>query len=227
MKNYSPFNLDDITLTITAIDPENHHIGTEMPNPEGVPTSRMNMAFTGSSRELIELYTCDEPEDQDAYLEFSVPAMAYGEGCDTPAGFVRSIITHIAAYRDAFCINEDALKAGNDSYCRSTPGVIMDNEPNEISNTLIAEFIKRIVPERTGFSLDELDLLNDYRWLCYSTAKWLNCAINGWNYHTLYEGGNMTTDTNNIPMFDSVDDIIDYLTNYLSALESQGVRHHE
>ena len=30
----------------------------------------------------------------------------------------------------------------------------------------------------------------------------------------------MTTDTNNIPMFDSVDDIIDYLTNYLSALES-------
>ena len=44
MKNYSPFNLDDITLTITAIDPENHHIGTEMPNPEGVPTSRMNMA---------------------------------------------------------------------------------------------------------------------------------------------------------------------------------------
>ena len=31
----------------------------------------------------------------------------------------------------------------------------------------------------------------------------------------------MTTDTNNIPMFDSVDDIIDYLTNYLSALEQR------
>lgn len=220
MKNYSPFNLDDITLTITAIDTDNHHIGTEMPNPEGVPTSRMNMAFTGSSRELIETFTDDEPDDQDVYLEFSVPAMAYGEGCDTPAGFVRSIITHITAYRDAFCIEQDTLKAENDAHFPKAPGITMENTADDIGNIQLAEFIKRIAPERTGFTLDELDLLNDYRWLCYSTGKWLNCAIDGWNYHTMHEGNGVTTDTSSIPMFDSVDDIIDYLTNYLSALES-------
>tara|TARA_Y100000310_G_scaffold10952_2_gene11605 strand:+ start:1085 stop:1786 length:702 start_codon:yes stop_codon:yes gene_type:complete len=220
MRPTSPFQAHDITLTITPItEAMSYHIGFEMPQLDSSKSTRMHMSFKASNDELSE--RCPEYFDDTAhaYIEFALPATGYGEKSDTAEGFLRSVINSIVAYRDAFNAEQDMLQDKHPRHTRCSPALIMTDKEQDVSTFLLMEFIKRMTPERKAFSIDEMPLIDDYRFVYYSTEKWLYSALRGSNYHTLFESQGCEGELfYSAPMFDSVDEIIDFLTAKLKVL---------
>lgn len=221
MRPTSPFQAHDIRLTIAPITAaESYYIGFEMPQLDSSKSTRMHMSFKASSEELSERCPTYFDETEHAYIEFALPATGYGEKSDTVEGFLRSVINSTIAYRDAFNAEQDMLQERNRRHTRCSPALIMTDREGDVSTFLLMEFIKRMTPEREAFSIDEMPLIDDYRLVYYSTEKWLHAALKAGNYHTLFESQGCKGELfHSAPMFDSVDEIIDYLTLQLETLE--------
>ena len=220
MKTMTPFYHADIELMVLPINEESYSIGSEMPNPEGVKATRMHLLFSASNETFIADYTDNEDADQGAFVQLGIPATAYGDDSDIEAGFIEGVIKHLTAYRDAFNAEQDALVAENASHVRQNPGLNDCDLGIEISDLMVAEYVKKVTPERTGFALDELPLIGEYKQLCYNTSKWISCVLTGCKYHLFYsESGAEGELIETLPLFDTIDDIVSFLTKHLEALK--------
>ncbi len=214
MKSPTPFSCKDITLTLSPITSDNDSVVGDMPNPERVSTSRLCMTFSAMNQYVMDNYLSSEERENEFVVQFSAPATGYHTDGSNET-FIRSVITYITACQTAFDHEQASLTVDNPSHARQFLGNHTPNHYQDVSNVMLAKFIELVSPERSTFSTSELDLIDDYRLICYHTMKWLYCAISGDDFTTMVGNDGSVYDASNVPLFDCVDDVLAVLHNQL------------
>ena len=214
MKSPTPFSCKDITLTLSPITSDNDSVVGDMPNPERVSTSRLCMTFSAMNQYVMDNYLSSEERENEFVVQFSAPATGYNTDGSNET-FIRSVITYITACQTAFDHEQASLTVDNPSHARQFLGNHTPSHYQDVSNVMLAKFIELVSPERSTFSTSELDLIDDYRLICYHTMKWLYCAISGDDFTTMVGNDGSVYDASNVPLFDCVDDVLAVLHNQL------------
>tara|TARA_B100000700_G_scaffold330903_1_gene459903 strand:+ start:1389 stop:1892 length:504 start_codon:yes stop_codon:yes gene_type:complete len=163
---------------------------------------------------VMDNYLSSDERENEFVVQFSAPATGYHTDGSNET-FIRSVVTYITACQTAFDHEQASLTVDNPSHARQFLGNHTPNHYQDVSNVMLAKFIELVSPERSTFSTSELDLIDDYRLICYHTMKWLYCAISGDDFTTMVGNDGSVYDASNVPLFDCVDDVLAVLHNQL------------
>jgi hypothetical protein len=86
----------------------------------------------------------------------------------------------LKSLKSSLIATHKAWKAGQEGleqYQIRTVKYCSENAPHEISNNALKVFIKEINPERSSFSLDELDALDQYRYIYYGSLRFISLLM--------------------------------------------------
>ena len=137
---------------------------------------------------ILKGFHFDDEEIEEEMLElnmgFSVP-----KNISNPLEYFINILN--ITYNASIVKDEKHFNFGNSS---------LKTELNDIEMPELIEFIQNVVPEKKTFGVDELSIIEDYKYLYYSTSKWIEVVLDNYD---------------NIFFFDDFDDLISTLKSHL------------
>jgi hypothetical protein len=163
-------------------------------SPEGEISNRWEIALTKESEELTDDYESDTPLS----LTYTTCFTAYGKDSHTKAGAIASLKKLFFATDAAHTNYNHGLALAiekSDDISLERPRDLNDtfnNETSDVNNELLSLFINLWTNgTRTAFKLDELGILDQYRYVLYGTRNLFNDmfdAKNSPSYTTTIDG---------------------------------------